>query len=61
MTQSSASPRQTPWQRPSVQELGNLRDFVRHSTNANGKSGPHQDGNSACGGEAMEKNGTCPN
>jgi hypothetical protein len=59
MTQSSVVARRTPWQKPAIQELGNLRDFVR-TGNANGKSGGFQDGSSMCGGEAMTKDGTCP-
>ena len=59
MTQSSLETQRTPWQRPAVTELGNLRDFVRHG-GANGKSGGFQDGNAMCGGEAMTKDGTCP-
>lgn len=58
MTQPSVGTRQT-WQRPAVQELGNLRDFVR-TGHAYGKSGGFQDGSSMCGGEAMTKDGTCP-
>jgi hypothetical protein len=58
MTQSTLGNRQARWQAPKLQELGNLRDFVR-TGNANGKSGPHGDGNSMCGGEAMLQSGTC--
>jgi hypothetical protein len=46
------------WHAPKLQALGNLRDFVRHG-NANGKSGTMQDGNSMCGGEAMDSIGAC--
>jgi hypothetical protein len=40
------------WRQPNVQELGNLRDFVRTGT-ANGKSGFSTDGQSMAGNEAM--------
>lgn len=40
------------WNKPQLQELGNLRNLVRVG-HANGKSGPHCDGGSMCGGEAM--------
>jgi hypothetical protein len=47
------------WQAPTLQELGNLRQFVR-AGNASGKSGTVMDGSSECGGEAMDVSGTCP-
>ena len=40
------------WQRPTLQELGNLRDFVQVG-NAFGKSGAPADGSSDPGGESM--------
>jgi hypothetical protein len=40
------------WHRPTVQELGNLRDFVR-SGNAFGKSVVQEDGSSMAGNESM--------
>ena len=40
------------WRRPSVQELGNLRDFVR-SGNAFGKSALTVDGAAHAGNESM--------
>ena len=40
------------WQRPKLQELGNLRDFVQ-AGNAYGKSGAPADGSSDPGGESM--------
>ena len=46
------------WQSPKLQELGNIRRFVQ-TGNANGKSGTHGDGNSMCGGEAMNAYGDC--
>ena len=46
------------WQTPKLQELGNLRDFVRVG-NANGKSGGNMDGAANCGGEAMNPSPEC--
>ena len=40
------------WRRPRLQELGNLRDFVRVG-NAFGKSVLENDGNAEAGGESM--------
>ena len=40
------------WSTPRLEELGNLRDFVR-TGNANGKSGAPSDGASMPGGESM--------
>lgn len=40
------------WRRPAVQELGNLRDFVR-SGQAFGKSVQVTDGSSMAGNESM--------
>jgi hypothetical protein len=40
------------WRQPTVQELGNLRDFVR-SGQAFGKSVITADGNSMAGNESM--------
>jgi hypothetical protein len=40
------------WRQPNVQELGNLRDFVRSGV-ANGKSVINTDGNSMAGNESM--------
>ena len=61
MKQSTFASSQPLWHTPRLQELGNLRDFVRVG-NANGKSHIDMDGESACGGEAMD-NGLpdCPN
>ncbi|MGQ0734852.1 MAG: hypothetical protein ACT4QD_14505 [Acidobacteriota bacterium] len=43
------------WRSPRLEELGNLRDFVR-SGNAFGKSGAPADGSSDPGGESMPMN-----
>ena len=49
----STPPKQKPeWREPSVQELGNLRDFVR-TGNAFGKSTISTDGQSMAGNESM--------
>lgn len=40
------------WQSPRLQEVGNLRDFVREG-NAFGKSGPGADGTTSGNNEAM--------
>jgi hypothetical protein len=40
------------WRAPKVDDLGNLRDFVR-TGGANGKSGTNTDGSSMPGHEAM--------
>ncbi len=59
MTQSLSGHGRRLWLSPKLQELGNLRDFVR-TGNANGKSGAFGDGKSMCGGEAMTTDaGTC--
>jgi hypothetical protein len=59
MTQSLSGNGRRLWLSPKLQELGNLRDFVR-TGNANGKSGAFGDGKSMCGGEAMTTDaGTC--
>lgn len=48
-----SSPEKKPvWRRPAVQELGNLRDFVR-SGNAFGKSVQITDGSSMAGNESQ--------
>ena len=44
--------RKPVWRSPRLEELGNLRDFVR-TGNAFGKSGTPADGNSSPGGESM--------
>ena len=49
-SQTTASKR--AWQSPRLEELGNLREFVR-SGQANGKSGAPADGASMPGGESM--------
>ena len=59
MNQANLGTRRASWQAPKLQELGNLRDFVR-TGNANGQSGIHGDGEAKCGGEAMYVSGTCP-
>lgn len=46
------------WQRPRLQELGNIRRFVQVG-NANGKSFNLMDGSANCGGEAMGDGGQC--
>jgi hypothetical protein len=43
------------WRSPRLEELGNLRDFVRTGF-ANGKSGAPSDGASTPGGESMPMN-----
>ena len=53
MTPKKNSTTQKPeWRQPNVQELGNLRDFVRSGV-ANGKSTVSTDGNSMAGNESM--------
>ena len=42
------------WQTPKLQELGNIRRFVK-SGEAKGKSGSDVDGSSKAGNEAMNK------
>jgi hypothetical protein len=59
MHKSNSDVAQPLWHTPKLQELGNLRDFVRVG-NANGKSGGHMDGAAACGGEAMNPSPECP-
>jgi hypothetical protein len=49
---NSANPMKPEWRAPKVDDLGNLRDFVR-TGGANGKSGPNDDGASKPGGEKM--------
>lgn len=44
--------RKAAWQRPKLDELGNLRDFVR-TGHAYGKSVLTDDGNAMAGGESM--------
>lgn len=44
------------WRSPHVEELGNLRDFVRSGV-ANGKSILTTDGDSMAGNESMEQMG----
>jgi hypothetical protein len=46
------------WNTPKLHELGNLRNLVKVG-GANGKSGTHMDGNSNCGGEAMNSGPGC--
>jgi hypothetical protein len=46
------------WQAPKLQELGNLRHFVRVGQ-ANGKSTNDMDGSSNCGNEAKNGAGDC--
>ena len=50
-----AAAERTAWKRPKVEELGQLRDFVRVG-NAFGKSVLVNDGNSEAGGESMAMN-----
>ena len=49
---SNDTVRKPVWRHPSVQELGNLRDFVR-TGNAFGKSVLNTDGASMAGNESM--------
>ena len=49
---SNDTVRKPEWRHPSVQELGNLRDFVR-TGNAFGKSVLTTDGASMAGNESM--------
>ncbi len=51
-TKKSATDQKLEWREPSVQELGNLRDFVR-SGQAYGKSVARTDGRSMAGNESM--------
>lgn len=46
------NPTRSQWRAPKVEELGNLRDFVRTGA-ANGKSGAAIDGASMAGNETM--------
>lgn len=48
----ASNARRSAWQRPKLQELGNLRDFVREG-NAFGKSGPLCDGGTSGNNESM--------
>jgi hypothetical protein len=59
MNQSTLGTERALWHAPKLQELGNLRDFVR-TGHASGKSGTFGDGQANCGGEAMNQDGTCP-
>ena len=52
-TKKKATDQKLEWREPSVQELGNLRDFVR-TGNAFGKSVVRTDGQSMAGNESME-------
>jgi hypothetical protein len=45
----------TAWNRPTIEEMGTLRDFVRVG-NAFGKSALVNDGNAEAGGESMAMN-----
>jgi hypothetical protein len=47
------------WRRPQLQELGNLRSFVREGQ-AMGKSGPLCDGSTSGNQEAMDNQNPCP-
>lgn len=49
---SNVTDRKPEWRQPSVQPLGNLRDFVR-TGNAFGKSFETTDGASMAGNESM--------
>lgn len=49
---SNTTNRKPEWRQPSVQQLGNLRDFVR-TGNAFGKSVFTTDGQSMAGNESM--------
>ena len=49
---SPIAPVKPEWRQPKVEELGNLRTFVRTGA-ANGKSGPNIDGASMAGNETM--------
>ena len=51
-TKSNDTDRKPQWRNPSVQEIGNLRDFVR-TGNAFGKSFATTDGNAHAGNESM--------
>ena len=53
MTQPTSGNGRRLWLSPKLQELGNLRDFVRMG-HAYGKSGAFGDGKANCGGEAMQ-------
>ncbi len=52
LKEDSGNPTKPAWRAPRVDDLGNLRDFVR-TGGANGKSGPNDDGASKPGGEKM--------
>lgn len=52
MTTKTTKTSKPEWREPSVQELGNLRDFVR-TGNAYGKSVVATDGMSMAGNESM--------
>ena len=49
---TSGDARKPVWRSPKLQEIGNLRDFVREG-NAFGKSGPCADGMTSGNNEAM--------
>ena len=49
---SDATASKRVWRSPRLEELGNLREFVR-TGQANGKSGAPSDGASMPGGESM--------
>lgn len=59
MKSSTSAGARPLWHTPKLQELGNLRDFVKVG-GANGKSGGNMDGNANCGGEAMNPSPECP-
>jgi hypothetical protein len=54
MTDSTTGRAKETWTSPKLEELGNLRDFVRTGF-AFGKSGTPADGSSDPGGESMPK------
>ena len=49
---SNDTDRKLLWHKPSIQELGNLRDFVR-TGNSCGKSSPMPDGAVGCNSEGF--------
>ena len=49
---SNETDRKLLWHKPSIQELGNLRDFVR-TGNSCGKSSPMPDGAVGCNSEGF--------
>ena len=51
--ESNDTNRKLMWSKPSVQELGNLRDFVR-TGNSCGKSSPMSDGVGGCNSEGFK-------